>query len=540
MSTLTRRRSGRFALGYRLVAVTLLLGWFGWLVQAVPAQAPQPDQTKPAPSQPPSQTQPAPPEPPEAAEPAAPAPKAPAPKASETAPAPVRQVDPQQETPAARKAVREILKAGTLGDSQKQQLTAYYDGFAFPRWTDPLHYASIPAFRADLAADLRSAASGPVYDSLVGLTIAGMKEFIKPEYADVVRYNAMLVIGELNVAERTRPVVPLPEAQTVLLSELNNPNESDFVKVAVLIGLERHCGLGFSDPQVRNNQVVAPLLTLAQSAAPPGRSPEGHAWMRAKAIDALAALRYPGLDGALPVALKDMVRTDDPKSVPPMVRVAAAKALGSLDYQQATGGIKPMELATALAQMASDACAAERKRLPPQTLATGSSDAGRVGPRRPTGPGGYSPGRRPGLSPMGPGMENLPDDPEHVLQYRRRLKTEIKAVQTGLGNASKARETGVVALVVGTPDEALVKDLCKVVQELMSKVLDDKEIILYELNTKVDESKARLDEFLSKALGAGGAGPAPVATPAPKGPPPAMTPPAAGGSNEPAAPPATP
>lgn len=262
--------------------------------------------------------------------------------------------------------------------------------------------------------------------------------------------------------------------------------------------------------------------------------------MQAKAIDALGALRYPASNGAVAVSLANLVRTDDPKSVPPMVRIAAAKALGSLDYQQATGGIKPMELATALAQMASDACAAERKRSPRQTLAAGSSDMGRGGPRRPTGPGGYSPGRRPGLSPMGPGMENLPDDPEHVLQYRRRLKTEIKAVQTGLGIASKGRETGVVALVVGTPDEALVRDLCKVVQELMSKVLDDKEIMLYELNKKVDESKARLDEFLSKAHGAGGAGPAPVATPAPKGPLPAKTPPAAGGSNEPAAPPATP
>ena len=140
---------------------------------------------------------------------------------------------------------------------------------------------------------------------------------------------------------------------------------------------------------------------------------------------------------------------------------------------------------------------------------------------------------------MMPGME-LPDDPEHILQYRRRLKTEIKAVQAGLGNTSKGRETGIFALFVGTPDEALVRDLHRVVQELMTKVLDDPKITLYELNKTVDASRTRLDEFLSKARGAAGTAPAPVAAPAPTGPAPAKAAPAAGAPDEPAAQPATP
>lgn len=534
MSVLIRRRGGRLAIGCRLVGVMVLSAWLGWVVGAEAGWSAQPGQAKPAPAP--------------AAVPGAAAAPLPATKAGEPPPAPARQfktlpVDPQQDTPAVRRAVREILRSGALGDSQKQQLTAYYERFAFARWTRPDDYASIPAFRADLAADLRSAASGPVYDFLVGLTLAKMKEFIQPEYADVVRYNAMLVIGDLNVAERTKPLVPLPEAQAVLLAELNNPNQSDFVKVAVLIGLERHCAIGFPDQQVRNNQVFNPLLNLAQSAPPPGRSPEGHAWMRAKAIDALAALRYPGLNGALPAALANMVRTDDPKSMPPMVRIAAAKALGNLDYQQASGGIKPMDLATALAQMASDACGAEHKRAPLQMPVTGSSDLGRRGPPGFTGPSGRLPGPRLRPSPVGPGMENLPDDPEYVLQIRRRLKSQIRAVQVGLGDTRKGHETGVVGLVAGTPDEAFVKDVYKVVQDLMTKVLDDPNITLYELNKKVDDSKARLDELLSKARPAVTAAPAAVAAPAPKGGPPAAPAPAAppaGAATEPAAPPPTP
>ena len=251
-----------------------------------------------------------------------------------------------------------ILKGGALGDDQKKQLSAYYDGAAFARWTRPSDYASIPDFRKQLAAELRAARSSQaVSDYLLGLTISRMKEFIKPEYHRVVRYNAMLVIGELITAQGSA----LPEAQAVLLSELNNPNQNDLVQAAVLIGMIRHGTAGFPDADVRDKQVVAPLLKLAQAPVAPGRSSESHAWLRALAVDALAALRYPGSNGAVAQTLANLVSDD---TVSPMVRMSAAKALGNLDYQAAAGGLKPLELLGALVKMTEDVLQDGAKTVP--------------------------------------------------------------------------------------------------------------------------------------------------------------------------------
>jgi hypothetical protein len=420
-----------------------------------------------------------------------------------------------------------ILKGGALGDDQKKQLSAYYDGAAFARWTRPSDYASIPDFRKQLAAELRAARSSQaVSDYLLGLTISRMKEFIKPEYHPVVRYNAMLVIGEQSG----------PEAQAVLLSELNNPNQNDLVQAAVLIGMIRHCTAGFPDADVRDKQVVAPLLKLAQAPAAPGRSNESHAWLRALAIDALAALRYPGSNGAVAQTLANLVSDD---AVSPMVRMSAAKALGNLDYQAAVGGLKPLELLGALVKMTEDVCKTERKRPPPPPQSA-SSDGGRRGyggtPRRPYyGPrtGGY-----PG--PFGMGAAENPDDPDQVLQFRRRLKTQLNAVKTGLGIPSKTRATGVATLFVGTGDEQekAVRNMWNVLNDLLTKVLDDPDLTLAEMNKKIDDKISTLNEELNKVRGAGG----PAAVPAAKQPAVKTAPaePAKGAPAEPAKPPATP
>ncbi len=87
-----------------------------------------------------------------------------------------------------------MLRSPALSDEQKKEITDYYEGYAFPRWTQPADYASIAEFHKELTGDLRG--KTPAVDFLMGLTLNRMKDFIKPEYHLVVRYNAMLVIGE--------------------------------------------------------------------------------------------------------------------------------------------------------------------------------------------------------------------------------------------------------------------------------------------------------------------------------------------------------
>ncbi len=130
---------------------------------------------------------------------------------------------------------------------------------------------------------------------------------------------------------------------------MNNAQQNDAVLVAVLIGLNKACKEGFADEKVRDAQVAAPLLKLVQSPAAPGRTKEAHAWLRCLAIDDLAALRQAGANGAVAQTLGQLVGEDNAEIVPLSVRLAAAKALFSLDY----AGVNEESLKTLRVQLLS-------------------------------------------------------------------------------------------------------------------------------------------------------------------------------------------
>lgn len=501
MASLTSRLGAQAGLWGGAVAALGLAAWIGWGAQGVHGQ--NASASKPSPA---NQAQPA-------------KSKAPAPQGPVSPPARKYKelpVDAEQGSLAVRRAVSAILRGGTLTADQQAQLDKYYTAYAFPRWTQPANYRSIPEFRSQLRSDLRAARSGPIYGRLVNHTLGFMKQFLGPEFPPVVRFNAMLAIGELNTEEQLRTagqvVTPLPEAQALLLKELWNPSQSDEVKLAALLGLIRHCSLGIADPQRRDKEVVEPLLGLARSPVQPGRSEQGHAWMRMLACDALGALRYPGANGAVALTLADLVKQED---TPILVRVAAAKALGNLDYQVAAG-LKPLSLGVPLAKMARDCCAAERDRPAPQPAVGPAGPMGVMGPMAgmmpPRGSGAYSPEY---MGAMGPVM--TPEEAEHVQQLRRRLKTQLLAVLDGLGNPNPKRPAGVGALAVEKPEGQFFNEVIQAIQELTNKALDDKDIPLDKLLKRVEETIVKLDELLDSAgagqVGVGAGQPAPAKQP---------------------------
>lgn len=235
--------------------------------------------------------------------------------------------------------VRRILRDGNYSAvSGGEQLVAdYYTRYALPRWTLEENLGKLAEFRRELiGSELGSAREGgQPHDDAVQLVMQRLEGFVtNDQIHPAVRFNAALAIGELNAQEK--PVgagqpQPLPAAAPFLLAQLQDANQIDAVRVAALIGLERHAALGIGDADFRDSQLVPAMVQLANgNGSNPGTDPEVHAWMRSRAIDILGAMGSPGSDGSIAAALTNMSAN---KNEHPRVRCAACMALGQLQIQ---------------------------------------------------------------------------------------------------------------------------------------------------------------------------------------------------------------
>ncbi|MCR4414667.1 MAG: HEAT repeat domain-containing protein [Thermoguttaceae bacterium] len=493
---------------------------------------------------------------PPAKAPAKPAPAAQAPAAAPSAPAAPAvmykslPVDDSQKK--RRSDIGKILRAGTFQAGEDTAFDVYHTTYAFARWTQPENYASIPEYRRELfRSEFAAARSGPVYDRLVSLTMDFMTKVVNdPGYHPVVRVNAMLAIGELDVSiptpgSRDLPQ-PLPAALDFILTVLKDPNQIDAVRIAALQGLVRHASLPMANAQTRDQQVIPLLVQLASTKdPPPGRTKPGHAWMRALAIEALGALRLPGTNGQTVKLLVGIVgETDTPLST----RLAAVRALGRIDYKGLTA-VKPDEVVVPVAQFLHDATTAEANR-PINAPASGGTSPGMPGmpggypggmspdmpsgypgmmPGSPSGygysskgkasrktaggggsgyptmpggspsmPGGYPamPGGYPGMPGypgMGPGGPGADEADDRSVIFRRRLKTVLGAVQFAL--VGQDRNSALKAWTSNTPDQALVQLVEKYVNDHI-KVLDSEEDGLDTLKKNLAIHRKTLKAFL--------------------------------------------
>lgn len=240
----------------------------------------------------------------------------------------------------------------------------YYKKCVFPTWTNPDSYSvkgrNVRTPRQSILRDLKTAKHGSVYDRLNRLVMDQMIEFAQGNYCPATRYNAMLVIGELNVEEPAinRPPKPLPEAFARLLAAAEDDKLPDAVRVAALQGIVRHGKYGASDAESRQ-KISSLMLSLATTRnPPPRRSKEGHTWFRCLAIDTLGQLGSPGQQGTVAKAL---VKVLGESTAPLSVRCEAARALGRLKMTPQTG-LDPTAVAQSLGYLATAACEHEIHR----------------------------------------------------------------------------------------------------------------------------------------------------------------------------------
>jgi len=429
--------------------------------------------------------------------------------------------------------VLRMLKNNKFAPGQQQMFDTYYKEYALKRWGDKDYRHQLPKFRAELANELKTGKSGLVHDYLLELAMPFLLDLAKKNYHPAVRYNAMLMIGDLNAVDSMtvrEPTVPYPDALPVLLEAVADENQIDAVKVAALLGIVRHAALGGIDPQLRN-QVVDVMLQQATTKAVAGRSAEGQAWIRAIAIEGLAALRGTNAEARIANALADIVVE---KETPFLTRCAAARALGKLDYQAAVG-VDPVQLATRLGQLAADAC---QNELDAELPDLGNRAAARTAGGYGYGGGGYDEGDEydEDDSDMGGsfgfrGPVAMTPVEQAELQakeyqapiFRRRLKSRLQAVWEGLcGNDVKmsyvrwrpeggeAPTTGIYA-AADPAHEAFMKNLLATLKELMAVCDEKKEKEEEEVKsqTAYDALVAQVQEQLSALNQLLGGGPTP-------------------------------
>jgi hypothetical protein len=84
------------------------------------------------------------------------------------------------------------------------------------------------------------------YDKLNQLTLKAMPVFIARNFHPAVRYNAVLILGQLDAKPGSEfgldkaPPVPLPAALPILIKAYEAGSLPDLVKIGAILGIQRH------------------------------------------------------------------------------------------------------------------------------------------------------------------------------------------------------------------------------------------------------------------------------------------------------------
>jgi hypothetical protein len=231
---------------------------------------------------------------------------------------------------ALRRMKNDALGSGAFSETE---IKKWYEHF-LRSFTFPSEVGNLPGKRKELRTDLEKSVKLPAFRQLLTkLTTTYMQGYARSAaFHPAVRFNAMLVIGDMNFVERsasqTKVPVPSPESLQFLLTEFRSKKQIDAVRVAALLGMLRHAQLQWGNTQMPLRGEIAKEMMQFLNAPPLNRNPNAHLWMQRRAIDVLASL---GAIGRLPgayQAIDDLV-TDADADV--RLRCTAAGALALLD-----------------------------------------------------------------------------------------------------------------------------------------------------------------------------------------------------------------
>ena len=239
---------------------------------------------------------------------------------------------------------RSVLSGSLPLSGNEALFDEFFTKYLFPSWTltGEANLGSLAKSREVFLRDIEKAVP-QAHDRLVDLAYTHMLRIAKdPELHPGSRYNAVLLLGALNVKEtdrinKTNPE-PLPKALPELVGLYKDPAQSDVVKVAALLGILRHLewdAYRKQTPRMAEDakaDIVKELIALAEASKPPARrSEEGHTWMRRRAVEGLMYAALPGTTKEIADVIEKLIASS---AEPIALRCTAADVLGRMEYKE--------------------------------------------------------------------------------------------------------------------------------------------------------------------------------------------------------------
>ena len=363
--------------------------------------------------------------------------------------------------------VATILRdANDPGDAEKKVLDELFMKYLFPSMTayePPEVLGQLANSRDQLFTRyINTSKSQGARDYLNSKTLLAMSSIAKGPFHPAVRYNAALIVGQLDQA----PGTPLPAATEVLISllesdEFNKTQVPTALKVAAIIGLQRRmAGL---DPAMAERVSKAATAIALRKETPDDASPEVYGWVRKNAAKLLTAQVAAGMT---PAVHQTMVTLISDKTIDLDDRCSIAQLLKPDMYKTAQGlDVNAMTLA--LGDLAKQALAVEAK------------DAKKYLDELMKGgvPGGGMAGFGGGRGGEG-GMDmTMPEETGPTYERRRMIDRLLaiadgaSAVAAGGDEESKAKLNELVVALRGvaepaTEDKALIENIAPAVEDL--------------------------------------------------------------------------
>jgi hypothetical protein len=266
------------------------------------------------------------------------------------------------------------------------------------------------------------------------------------------------------VTSGAQAALPLPyaDARAFMVNEFFNPKQIDAVRLAALLGVLRHVDINAYatqqyPPAVRQELVKQFLPVAVDKKVPADRDVEGHAYMRSRVVEILAALGQAGWDANI---LQAFVTIMGDKEEPMSLRYTAAAAIGRMNMTGATA-MKGDEVAHRLANLAVESSREQLALLDAEIAAEKEK-------LKALGGGGVEVGRFPGgVRPVGPRAgEFLPlklTKQEMRLTLNQRLlrdrMNKIRIALTGADGGDKVDGTMGALTGVKPPEQAYVKSV---------------------------------------------------------------------------------
>ena len=246
----------------------------------------------------------------------------------------------QKDVNAARNIKDQVIMGRASMAANQAAVENWYRKYLFPAMASKDHLADLRDDRDSLVhRDLENVAlmgDQATHQFLVDLAFEEASKRVTGDYHPAVRFNAMLIIGDLNQTEARLigtdryPAIRLAKAFDFMLDEYKKPDQIDVVRIAAMLGIARHLRLVRQRPQdqpladAKKAEIATLMKTMAEEKKLLGqRSSDGHTWMRRCAVDCLAAMGQVG-DGQS--IFKSLVAIADDSTEPLSLRCTAARA----------------------------------------------------------------------------------------------------------------------------------------------------------------------------------------------------------------------